>query len=42
MLISGFLTLMLDFASIFCMGLLIHALIFAFVAELLLLPGGRN
>ncbi|MBK9287777.1 MAG: MMPL family transporter [Flavobacteriales bacterium] len=40
MLISGFLTLMLsDFASIFYMGLLITlTLIFAFVAELLLLP----
>jgi len=40
MLISGFLTLMLsDFASIFYMGLLITlTLVFAFVAELLLLP----
>lgn len=40
MLISGFLTLMLsDFASIFYMGLLITlTLLFAFVAELLLLP----
>jgi predicted RND superfamily exporter protein len=40
MLISGFLTLMLsDFASIFYMGLLITlTLIFAFVAELLMLP----
>ena len=40
MLISGFLTLMLsDFASIFYMGLLITlTLVFAFIAELLLLP----